>query len=847
MKIINIDVRDNIEFKNVKDTKTGVINFLDSNLSLPADNYNNILLNFNFISPDATEAGLHLLAIFSASYIDKPIMIEITDIEVDGEYYKTACLMPVETLQEKGNVTLGIYGYVLNDDETLNKRVSLTPTVYTVNDGSYKEDAVEGIIPTPTAFEVYFDKVANMVNVYAEKKQVSKQLNDLNNTLQANIDSETNARENSNNILQNNIDAEAIVRESSDNNLQSQIKNLASGSPLVASSISKMTDTSRVYVNTTDGNWYYYDGTTWISGGVYQSTGIDNNSIDISKVNSKFKDVLNVISIPTYQQGSCYGDTFDDRYNRIVTSEIFYIPKGYKLKLLNSNLEYSIFLYDNEGNYVTRGNVWNNISDFYFTEDVYIRFQLRYSDDSAITPNDVNYNDIIIEKSKDEFIDITNSNVDISSTDVFVDESNIYFNGTTSIDKFLIINNTNTVKWTPSIGGGSIYQEFLIFGEDSEYYYGVNIANEMAQLRIRKFSKTGNKSLRVETTVENPFGVVTSKYEVNATIKNGKLILCNALQCINELDLTQFTDITNYCLGFVVFKHSTNIKYIPNDTNKVIKDDKVVDLFMFMGQSNMAGRGITSTEFPETYPSILKNAGYEYRAITNTDRLYAIEEPFGVNENNSDGIDDGTMKTGSMVTSFANAYYKVTNTPIIAISASKGGTKVSQWTTGTSFMTDVIERLTSCINYLNNNGYTIRHKFVVWCQGESDGDANTSQESYLNDLNSMIDTLMENGIEKLLLVRIGNCNITGSEARYTNMIQCQTELAKTNENVVMLSTDFASMKARGLMKDSFHYYQKGYNEVGTYAGTNAGVYVTTLKEPTMYDPEYDELYYSHKN
>ena len=42
--------------------------------------------------------------------------------------------------------------------------------------------------------------------------------------------------------------------------------------PLVASSTSDMTDTTRIYVNTTDGYWYYYNGTTWAQGGIYQSS-----------------------------------------------------------------------------------------------------------------------------------------------------------------------------------------------------------------------------------------------------------------------------------------------------------------------------------------------------------------------------------------------------------------------------------------------------------------------------------------------------------------------------------------------------------------------------------------------
>ena len=75
--------------------------------------------------------------------------------------------------------------------------------------------------------------------------------------------------------LEETLSNETSARTSTDANLQSQISSLASGSPLVASSISGMTDTSRVYVNTTDGHWYYYNGTTWVDAGVYQSTGLD--------------------------------------------------------------------------------------------------------------------------------------------------------------------------------------------------------------------------------------------------------------------------------------------------------------------------------------------------------------------------------------------------------------------------------------------------------------------------------------------------------------------------------------------------------------------------------------------
>ena len=69
--------------------------------------------------------------------------------------------------------------------------------------------------------------------------------------------------------------------------LQNQINALASGSPIVVSSVSQMTDTSKVYLNTSDGYWYYYNGNTWTSGGIYQSTGISSTNDQIKGINTK--------------------------------------------------------------------------------------------------------------------------------------------------------------------------------------------------------------------------------------------------------------------------------------------------------------------------------------------------------------------------------------------------------------------------------------------------------------------------------------------------------------------------------------------------------------------------------
>lgn len=77
------------------------------------------------------------------------------------------------------------------------------------------------------------------------------------------------------------------------------------------------------------------------------------------------------------------------------------------------------------------------------------------------------------------------------------------------------------------------------------------------------------------------------------------------------------------------------------------------DILLFMGQSNMAGRGDD-----QLAPKVLPGAAWEYRAVTEPDRLVPLAEPFGVNENREGGVWEPGMKTGSMAAAFVNACYR---------------------------------------------------------------------------------------------------------------------------------------------------------------------------------------------
>lgn len=58
--------------------------------------------------------------------------------------------------------------------------------------------------------------------------------------------------------------------------VQKKVNQLVGGAtPTPVSSVSEMLDTNKLYLLTTDGEWYFHNGTTWVSGGVYGAGVVD--------------------------------------------------------------------------------------------------------------------------------------------------------------------------------------------------------------------------------------------------------------------------------------------------------------------------------------------------------------------------------------------------------------------------------------------------------------------------------------------------------------------------------------------------------------------------------------------
>lgn len=247
---------------------------------------------------------------------------------------------------------------------------------------------------------------------------------------------------------------------------------------------------------------------------------------------------------------------------------------------------------------------------------------------------------------------------------------------------------------------------------------------------------------------------------------------------------------------------------------------KEIFLMMFMGQSNMAGRGNAKEA-----PALIEGAGYEYRAVTAPDALSELREPFGENENNAKGVTEPGMKTGSMVSAFVNACYRETGIPIVGVSCAKGGSSIAEWMQDTAYYKDAVEREKRCEKWLLSHDYHIRYKGMVWCQGCTDGDLRTPPEIYkMHTAKFMKAYCLECGIEKCFLIQIGNHR--DDRKLYVPIRQAQVELTKENKDIILVSEQLKTFADRSLMKDEFHYLQRGYNIIGEEAGRNTGKYLT---------------------
>ena len=246
-----------------------------------------------------------------------------------------------------------------------------------------------------------YNDVVDYVNNYFDNLDVQEEIN-VKLDLMAEDGTLTN-------LIKGYIDPLIAEQNERIDDFETEIRNIASGSPLVASSTDGMTDTSRTYVNTTNGNWYYYDGTTWQIGGTYQSTGIGINSIHYDNLDTKLQKQIKLLEVETGSytiSGKCYygnvGDTIGEttlanyecgNMNVSATDTIYvpYLPKGLSF---TANLFYFT---DNDGKIIEK-HTYPEVSTLLFADSEPVIFavpsnatKLYFNNNANTSNNEVWY------------------------------------------------------------------------------------------------------------------------------------------------------------------------------------------------------------------------------------------------------------------------------------------------------------------------------------------------------------------------------------------------------------------------------------------------------------------------
>lgn len=202
------------------------------------------------------------------------------------------------------------------------------------------------------------------------------------------------------------------------------------GSPLVASTFSAMTDTNKIYVYTgsesgyTNGNWYYYDGAKWTSGGIYnaiafatdKTLSMAGKAADSKVCGEQISDIKEAIQILGIDgqikvEGNDHNYYFGGgpNYANVVVSyltftKVFPIENGKKYQVINSGNTCVIGFANEE--YKNSGTLSDNIVKSDYTFDVtntkdYKFLYVFYSDNNKEKQGDCIlkvYTDVVTKK-----------------------------------------------------------------------------------------------------------------------------------------------------------------------------------------------------------------------------------------------------------------------------------------------------------------------------------------------------------------------------------------------------------------------------------------------------------------
>jgi hypothetical protein len=228
----------------------------------------------------------------------------------------------------------------------------------------------------------------------------------------------------------------------------------------------------------------------------------------------------------------------------------------------------------------------------------------------------------------------------------------------------------------------------------------------------------------------------------------------------------------------------------------------VVDIFTCAGQSNMAGRGDSSSS-PNPNFGFYLDPQYWNNSRT---RMDTIIDPVGGN-----GTPDQAT-SGSCIPSFCKEYYNQTGRIPVVLFVADGGTSIfidNEWNPDIdgNYTTDVIDILSSAESHLTTAGWKIGTKNVLWHQGETD--QGTAVQTYKDKFLSLVDKFLNNGYDNFYYYEISE-----RDGDDLNQVREAQRLAHQERDNLFMVFSCENFNAQGLMVDSVHYNQTGYNLMG---------------------------------
>lgn len=176
--------------------------------------------------------------------------------------------------------------------------------------------------------------------------------------------------------------------------VDTKVATISSGTPLFASSVSGMTDTTKNYVNTTDGYLYTYNGATFIKSSVkYQEMGVANKGINIEKLDNRVLDFTfdnNLLEI-AWEIGTLDSSTGSNMSNnkRLRTKD-FLVINDYTIEFFNNlSSKFIVYRYNKDNNnYIDNtGFILDSFRDI--TSEYMYKIVLSYADDRELVSTDV--------------------------------------------------------------------------------------------------------------------------------------------------------------------------------------------------------------------------------------------------------------------------------------------------------------------------------------------------------------------------------------------------------------------------------------------------------------------------